>query len=68
MHSVKIIWSFGHTDVKSFKTKEERDSYLDKRQDDIDHVILNYQDFKKSTDDFYCPTRNMTDYEMDIYL
>ena len=68
-HKVKIYWSYGHTDIKEFKTKEEMHDYLEIRQDDIDYVVKNpIVENCIIMKALGVLDTEMTDYEMDMYL
>ena len=67
-----ITWEWGSEESKAFDTIEERDKFLDKNEECIEKVIIQYGrlNFKHEykTGNFYCPTRDWSDYEMDMYL
>ena len=70
-YAAKIKYDWGTTEEKYFDTKEQRNNFLDQRQEIIDSVTLfmsKNQNNEKSKDNFYCTSRNWSDYEMDMYL
>ena len=69
-YAVKINWCWGLQEEKVFRTREEREAFLESRDEDIDYCTQytkSVRTFEK-TSPIYCPDRTMSDYEMDVLL
>ncbi|MCE2717149.1 MAG: hypothetical protein LW696_07745 [Alphaproteobacteria bacterium] len=69
----KIKWEYGLKEERAFQSKEEREEFLKRNDDGIDtatiYTDLNGIKFMNSLPSGkYCPTRTMSDYEMDVLL
>lgn len=70
----KILWECGSTEVKEFETRQDRSDFIKRHTE----MIVSYKlstplrpiwtqtEIKEA--EFYCPMRNWSDYEMDMYL
>ena len=71
-----VTWAWGLKEDRFFSTATERKEFLDGNEDAIDSATLLFCKSGKvlrardltNCDNFYSPERNMSDYEMDVYL